>query len=236
MQKFILTIFTVLGFVACNTSAKSQAEQQSEKGPKNGLVQTYNEDGSISASIQYKNNVRHGLASDYYTDGKLRAEIEYAMGLKEGLATWYHKNGIAYRVTPYKNDQKHGVQKKFYEDGSLMSELSFAENYPGIGLKEFNKSGQERRVKTTIILGEKTALEDGSWRVEVRLNNKVKEVELFQGSLINNAFMHGGLKPINKTANSGFAIIPKGQKQVGIVAKYSTRYKNDRVLTGTAKL
>ncbi len=236
MQKFIVTIFTVLCYLACNTSSNSQAEQQSEKGPKNGLVHTYNEDGSISAAIHYKDNVRHGLARDYYTDGKLRAEIEYVMGLKEGVAKWYHKNGIAYRVTPYKNDQKHGVQKKFYEDGSLMSELSFAENYPGIGLKEFNKSGQERRVKTAIITGKKTALEDGSWRVEVQINNKVKEVELFQGSLINNTFMHGKLKPINKTANSGYAIIPKGQKKVSIVAKYSTRYKNDRVITGTVKL
>ena len=41
--------------------------------------------------------------------------------------------------------------------------------------------------------------------------------------------MYQGLVEINKTANMGYAIIPKGETEVS-VAKYKTRYKNYRVL------
>ena len=34
----------------------------------------------------------------------------------------------------------------------------------------------------------------------------------------------------------GYAIIPKGETEVSVVAKYKTRYKNYRVLHGKAKL
>ena len=48
--------------------------------------------------------------------------------------------------------------------------------------------------------------------------------------------MHQGLVEINKTANMGYAIIPKGETEVSVVAKYKTRFKNYRVLHGKAKL
>ena len=86
------------------------------------------------------------------------------------------------------------------------------------------------------MFGEIIALDDGSVKIEVRLNNKVKEVDIFQGSLKKSKFMHRGLLEINKTSNMGYAIIPKGETEVSIVAKYKTRYKNYRVLHGKVKL
>ena len=165
----------------------------------------------------------------------MRAEIDYVNGLKQGLAKWYHKNGKIFRSTAYVADQREGFQKKYYEEGALMSVAEFHENEPGIGLKEYNKSGQERKSKAAFVFGEKTPLDNGAVKIEVRLNNKVKEVNIFQGSLKDGKFMHQGLVEINKTANMGYAIIPKGVTEVSVVAKYKTRYKNYRVLHGKAK-
>ena len=63
-----LAILLLIGLSSCDTSSKT--EEQKQKGPKDGLIHTYNEDGSISASINYKEGIRHGMAFDYYTDGK----------------------------------------------------------------------------------------------------------------------------------------------------------------------
>jgi len=229
---FLLSIIATL--VGCSNGNDTTTSTQT-KGPKNGLVHTYNEDGSISASINYVEGVRHGLASDFYTDGKLRAKIDYVNGVKEGKAKWYHKNGKPYRITNYKGDERNGVQRKFYEDGELMSEALFFNNFPGIGLKEFSKSGQERKAVPKFTFSNKKMQADGSVIVEVKLANKVKEVSLYQGDLADNLYLHDELKEINKTANTGFAIIPTGKNEVTILAKYKTRYKNYRVVTGVAK-
>ena len=233
IKKLLIPIF-ILSVISCNQTSSDGKKEDGD--PKNGLVHTYNEDGSLSASINYKNNLRHGLALDYYKDGKLRAEIDYVNGLKQGLAKWYHKNGKIFRRTAYIADQREGFQKKYYEEGDLMSVAEFHENEPGIGLKEYNKYGQERKSKAAFVFGEKTPLDNGAVKIEVRLNNKVKEVNIFQGSLKDGKFMHEGLVDINKTANMGYAIIPKGETEVSVVAKYKTRYKNYRVLHGKAKL
>ena len=90
IKKLLVPIF-ILCVISCDQTSFDGKKE--DGGPKNGLVHTYNEDGSLSASINYKNNLRHGLALDYYKDGKLRAEIDYVNGLKQGLAKWYHKNG-----------------------------------------------------------------------------------------------------------------------------------------------
>ena len=100
-----------------------------------------------------------------------------------------------------------------------MSVAEFHNNQSGIGLKEYNKSGQERKSKAAFVFGEKTPLDNGAVKIEVRLNNKVKEVNIFQGSLKEGKFMHEGLVDINKTANMGYAIIPKGETEVSVVAK-----------------
>ena len=233
IKQLLIPIF-ILSVISCNQTSSDGKKE--DGGPKNGLVHTYNEDGSLSASINYKNNLRHGLAIDYYKDGKLRAEIDYVNGLKQGLAKWYHKNGKIFRITAYIADQREGFQKKYYEEGDLMSVAEFHENEPGIELKEYNKSGQERKSKAAFVFGEKTPLDKGAVKIEVRLNNKVKEVNIFQGSLKDGKFMHEGLVDINKTANMGYAIIPKGETEVSVVAKYKTRYKNYRVLHGKVKL
>lgn len=229
----LLAFLILINFFACDTS-NTPAEKK-QKGPKNGLVHTYNEDGSVSASINYKDGIRHGVATDFYTDGKLRAEIDYVNGLKEGTAKWYHKNGQVFRTTEYLANLRNGFQRKYYEDGTLMSEIVFHDDQPGVGLKEFNKSGRERIAKVDFVFDMPATLSDGSLRYHVKLNNKVKEVTLYQGNLKDGKFLHDGMNEINKTSNTGFVTIPKGVNEVTVVAKYKTRYKNYRLVKGIAK-
>jgi len=233
MLKKLLALVLLICLSSCDSSSSTEGQQK--KGPKNGLIHTYNEDGSISASINYKEGIRHGMAFDYYTDGKLRAEIDYVYGVKEGIAKWFHKNGKVFRMTSYLADEREGYQKKYYEDGELMSEIEFHNNEPGLGLREFNKSGHERKAKVDFVFGEPIHLNNGSVTMEIRLSNKVKEVTLYQGELKNGQFLHKGLTELNKTANTGFVNIPKGQDEVQVIAKYKTRFKNYRVVQGIAK-
>jgi hypothetical protein len=116
-----------------------------------------------------------------------------------------------------------------------MSEALFYQGHPGIGLKEYNKSGQERKAKPTFSTGKKDLLEDGTMLVKIQLSNKVKEVSLYQGELINEFYLHENLKEINKTANTGIAKIPPGRNEITVLAKYKTRFKNYRVVKGTVK-
>jgi hypothetical protein len=234
MFKNLLFLSLIATVMSC-TNGNDTTTSNQKKGPKNGLVHAYNEDGSISASINYVEGIRHGLASDFYTDGKLRAEIDYVNGVKEGLAKWYHKNGKAYRVTSYLADERHGTQKKYYEDGELMSEALYFENHPGLGLREFSKSGQERKAVPKFTFTNKKTMPDGTVVVQVKLANKVKEVSLYQGELTDSIYLHDNLREINKTANTGFAKIPAGKNEVTVLAKYKTRYKNYRVVQGIAK-
>ena len=234
MFKNLLFLAFITTVVSCSNGNDTSTSNQ-KKGPKNGLVHTYNEDGSISASINYVDGVRNGLASDFYTDGKLRAEIDYVNGVKEGLAKWYHKNGKAYRITTYQAGERFGTQKKYYEDGALMSEAVYFENHPGLGLREFSKSGQERKAVPEFTFSNKKTQSDGTVIVQVKLANKVKEVSLFQGELVNSLYLHDNLREINKTANTGFVKIPAGKNEVSVLAKYKTRYKNYRVVQGIAK-
>ena len=234
MFKNILFLTLIATLIACSNGNDSSTSNQN-KGPKNGLVHTFNDDGSVSASINYVEGVRHGLATDFYTDGKLRAEIDYINGAKEGFAKWYHKNGEAYRITSYLADERFGTQKKYYEDGALMSEAVYFENHPGLGLREFSKSGTERKAAPKFTFSNKKTLADGTVVVEVKLANKVKEVSLYQGNLVDSLYLHNHLIEINKTANTGFATIPAGKNEVTVLAKYKTRYKNYRVVQGIAK-
>ena len=67
---------TCTDFIRGNFCDQTSYDGKKEDGnPKNGLVHTYNEDGSLSASINYKNNLRHGLALDYYKMGSCVLKI-----------------------------------------------------------------------------------------------------------------------------------------------------------------
>ena len=52
MIQKLLAVFLLLLIGACDNPSTSVSTHK--KGPKNGLVHTYNEDGSISTSINYK--------------------------------------------------------------------------------------------------------------------------------------------------------------------------------------
>ena len=61
IKKLFVPIF-ILSVISCDQTSSDVKKE--DGGPKNGLFHTYNEDGSLSASIYYKNNLRHGLALD----------------------------------------------------------------------------------------------------------------------------------------------------------------------------
>jgi antitoxin component YwqK of YwqJK toxin-antitoxin module len=224
-------LFLFLAAFACEPNQNKNPYDPKE--PKNGLVHTYNDDGTISTSILYKDNIRNGLAKDFYEDGSLRAEIEYLNGLKDGSAKWYYKKGNIFRLTHYKNGERHGIQKKFYEEGALISESEFFENYPGIGLKEYSKSGNERKSRPKIIVEKKKTNPDGSIVYQISVNNKVKEVDFFTGFLKKDRFIHDKMLRINKVSNLGVVTLEKDQQKLLLSAQYKTRYNNYRVLQGS---
>ena len=114
IKKLLVPIF-ILCVISCDQTSSDGKKE--DGGPKNGLVHTYNEDGSLSASINYKNNLRHGLALDYYKDGKLRAEIDYVNGLKQGLQNGTIKMGKFLEVQPILLISVKGFRKNIMKKG-----------------------------------------------------------------------------------------------------------------------
>lgn len=77
----------------------------------------------IEGSI--KNNERNGLWQSWREDGALWSEGNYLDGKRDGITKVYHENGTIYYSGQYKNDQRVGKWKFFSENGELLKEIDY---------------------------------------------------------------------------------------------------------------
>ncbi len=237
MRKIILPFLLLVCFSSCEEGDSSAAKVEKQEinqvvdGEKEGLHQIRKSDGSLRNEIRFVNGKRHGLSTDFYDTGEKRMDINYVEGVKNGDVTWYHRSGEVYRVNPYVDGYVQGVQKKFYENGQQLSELEFFQDLPGVGLKEWDRSGNEKKFKYTL-----KSKRVGS-RVQVQLSSKKQNAEFFIGDLKQNKFMHIGLKDVTLGEGVGeFGMDEfKGKSTLDIIVKYPTYNKNPMIFVGTIK-
>ncbi len=237
MRKIILSLLVLASILSCEESSQQTVQVEKEKvnqvvdGKKEGLHEIRKNDGSLRNEIRFVNGKRHGLSTDYYDTGEKRMDINYVDGVKNGDVTWYHRNGKVYRINPYVDGYIQGVQKKFYENGQQLSELEFFQDSPGIGLKEWDRSGNPKKFKKKL-----TYKRIGS-RVQLQLSSKKQNAEYYIGDLAQNKFTHMGLKDVTLGQGVGeFSMSEfKGKSVLNIVVKYTTYNKNPMIFVGTIK-
>lgn len=104
-----------------------------------GVVRSFNEDGSLDTEVPFKDNIITGLVK-WYQDGKLYATAEHINNQKEGLLTVYKGEMILEEVT-YHNNLKDGIARYYDEtDGELHYEITF-EGGKAISGKEYAQDG-----------------------------------------------------------------------------------------------
>ncbi len=237
MKKFILPFLVLTALWSCDEGASQEKNVVKEEinqvvdGKKEGLHVIRKEDGSIRNEIRYENGQRSGISTDFYDSGERRMDISYVNGIKSGNVTWYHKNGKVYRVNPYVDGYVQGVQTKFYENGQQMSELEFFQDSPGIGLREWERSGKIKKFKTDLVAKRKGSL------VQVELASKKQKVSYYLGQLKDDKFMNIGLEDVTIGGGVGEFNIDefKGKSSINIIVKYLSYNKNPIIFVGTIK-
>ena len=91
-----------------------------EKPIKNGLVVTYNDDGTVRSEIYYTNDIRDGICN-WYSNGHLTSTAHYKDGKEHGTSIQYHAPGKILNIQNYKDGKHHGQVIKFYEYGMIES-------------------------------------------------------------------------------------------------------------------
>ena len=77
-----------------------------KKGKKDGLWETYYENGQLLFKENYKNGKRDGLSEWYLLDGQLSEKGNYKDGKKDGLWEWFNEDGSLKKTETWKNGIK----------------------------------------------------------------------------------------------------------------------------------
>jgi len=227
-----LHLLLLLFVVACANPDEGKKKKKKAK-VKEGLVQSYRKDGSLSSEVNYKEGKKEGLAKDYYKDGQVHYEINYRGGQKNGITKWYHENGELYMSCNYTDNQRDGIETKYYEGGKMMSEMPWKNNMPGLGLKEYSKEGKlltkypaiEFEVKDQIAM-------NGEYTIKISMSDNYKNAKFWRGQLIDGEYLDEyksyPLRTINGVAIIHYKLSP-GQfvmEKLNIIAKMKTRKRN----------
>ncbi|MDT8400226.1 MAG: hypothetical protein RQ743_00910 [Bacteroidales bacterium] len=242
-NRIIYLIVAMIMAGACqNTDNKKEAaEDKRESGDKEEVKKYYSE-GRLVKEVTFRNDVRNGICRNYYDDGRLKRTIWYENGLKEDTARWYYPEGKVYRATPYKNDKIHGVQIKYYKTGRVQATIPYKNGLRTQGLKEYLPDGRDAESYPTInhTIRDQIDTETGVLKVFTQLSNESVNVRFYRGSLIEGAFDPEKCKDITTSSGMGYTELrpdsEKGKGYVDIIALYSTRFRNRKIITQRIKL
>lgn len=83
----------------------------------------YHSNGVKSLEGPLLNGERNGLWQSWYEDGNLWSEGNFEKGKRQGKAVVYHPNGRKMLEGQYTDDQRTGLWHSWDEDGNLINEL-----------------------------------------------------------------------------------------------------------------
>lgn len=236
-------IIILLLTISCQgpDAARDGRKDKKERDEKVELRKYYNE-GRLVKEVSYRDSIKHGINRNYYNDGRLKRTIWYENGLKEDTAKWYYPEGMVYRATPYKNDNIHGVQTKYYKTGRIQATIPYRNGLREQGLKEYLPDGRQEETYPTIIskIRDLTDTHAGVVRVFTRLSNESVKVRFYRGALIDGLFDPEKCTDITSSSGMGFLELKpdnaKGKGYVDIIAIYSSRFGNRKIITERIKL
>lgn len=143
---FLTGILSILmQMSSCDHQVKKDGDSMVTE--KDGLINTFDDEGFLKTSINYNKGVKQGKSSLYYDkNNQVLLEMTYNKGMRVDTAYKYYENGKIYSKTPYKKDLVNGVVQAYYRDGTLKAQIPYYVDYLGLGLKEYKLDGELRKL------------------------------------------------------------------------------------------
>ena len=127
-----------------NGKLKSRTNYQSKNdgGKKQGLSESYYENGQLERKINWKDSKRHGIQESYYENGQLERRFNWKDDRAYGLEEVYHENGQFKSKINWKDSKKQGIQEIYRENGQLERKINWKDGERH-GLEEvYHENGQ----------------------------------------------------------------------------------------------
>ncbi len=237
MKKIFLFCVFLPYLISCNNSIDSEGKEISPtdtvKGTeKEGWIRSYYPGGKVKKTeVYYKKGVRDGMARSFYKDGSVCVEGMYENGMREGHHKWFYEDTkTLYEDIPFIHDRKEGIRKKYFKNGKILSEAPFRDDFPGLGLKEYDKEGKliehpEIQFKCVNKINQGKGI-----ILEMSMSDGNKKVEFFSGAL-KDGFMHSQLISINTEKGVGrlnykVSSMNFFSQPINVIAKVKTKYLN----------
>lgn len=228
---FILFIILVLSLQSCQKFGNKE-ESKRNSNEKDGLVKTFRKDGSLFSEINYVNGQIHGVSKRYSKWGNFQFLDTYENGRKNGKSLQFYADGQVMRETNYMNGQINGATKSYWATGELSSSITYKEDLPANDLKEFMKSGKEKKYETLLIQTIDELNTSGEYTLKIRFSKNAKRADYFIGQLVDGKyFAENELVKIPEKNGEGVLIYkpPPGgfiMKKLNIIGKLKTARGN----------
>ncbi len=216
---------------------KIKTETEVKDGKAHGLMKHYSPQGTLKSVYTYNTGKKDGPAVIYYPNGVLREKRYYKEGYRNGISEMYYRSGELYRESPFTMGKLEGIRKSYYKDGTLMASAPFKGGLPGLGLKEYNSSGELLNNKPRIIINPVNRLAfENKYILELRLSPPQGGTIFYIGDLKDEKYIHRGLFPIEPENGKGtFTMkLEKGEfrmETLTISAQYKTNKSNYGVVS-----
>ncbi len=106
------------------------AQENWQKGARQGMMINYYSNGSISEKIDWKDNKKDGIWEQYFQNGLLKMKATYSENKLEGDFYVYFSDGELYLKGKYANDHRQGKWTFFKEDGTVDAEMEYLDGKP----------------------------------------------------------------------------------------------------------
>lgn len=205
----------------------------SKKKLKHGRFESKDSNGKLKAVVNYEHGQKHGTSYLYYPNGKVHLEMTYDHNQRQGASLKYYKTGELYAKTPYVNNKIEGIRETYYESGSVLATIPYRNSWPGTGLKEYNKNGEERRIITSIDIKK----EGKVWHLKAV--EPCRKQQFYLGNLVDGQFLDKNIVMFIDSDGEGGVLdltgfnSTKSLKSLEIICKCTTMQNNPLILTRT---
>lgn len=128
-----------------------------KNGKREGIANSYFDDGKLKTKETFKNNLLHGKYLSYQKKGFLYEKIQYRNGNKSGKSIRYYSNNKLSLVARYKNGEKHGIKTSYFQNGNIETTGDY-ENDELIGTHSFYYKNGQLQKNVFYIKGEKNGI------------------------------------------------------------------------------
>lgn len=240
-----ILILLALGLGSCDFFEKhfSTGSEQAAISEGDGNRSYYASGKLKSVCYSNESGERHGVCTSYFENGSKKNEITYENGEKKKGISFYEAGGPAMEIH-YENGRKNGMRTRYFEDGKVASQFEYKDDKPGIGLKEFNKSGKQITSYPELIVKTTDRIEThGTYLIEIYFDKNKKRGEYYIGELWEGKFLKTYIGLAWLETHDGVAkyevMVPKGtyrMEKLNFVGHFETLRGNPYIVQKSLNL